>query len=397
MKTILVALGVLTGCAGARGGASAEEPTEPPHPGVSITVELRTSLRAAARPGLEDYERGRPAVDAKHGRVFVGSSDGGLYAVAAISGEPIWRFETLGAVQSEPVYVPALDSVLFGSNDGALYHVGAEDGRLKWRFYTASIVARRPVVVDQTILFSSASDTLLALERDTGKLRWQHHQTPAFGMEIASYAGPAVHGGVVYSAYSDGTVGAYAIDDGRELWPAVDLAQEAEQLRGQRPKYLDVDTTPVVLQDGEVSTVCVAHFSAGVFGLDAATGAKVWVNAEPSGIVDLAVVEDAREMSPILVATGTSGLWGLDPHTGETLWHQRLPEGGVTQAVPVAGAILVGTTRYGLFLFSPQTGAFLDGLESAGSIAMTPEAFGTRAFVMNNGGELLSLHISPPG
>ena len=64
--------------------------------------------------------------------------------------------------------------------------------------------------------------------------------------------------------------------------------------------------------------------------------------------------------------------------------------------VPFVGALLVSTTRYGLFLFSPLDGGVIDGVDVAGSISMTPAAHGRHAFVMNNAGALLGVHVDPP-
>jgi len=97
-----------------------------------------------------------------------------------------------------------------------------------------------------------------------------------------------------------------------------------------------------------------------------------------------------------MAASGLTGLWALDPNDGRTLWRRDLPEGGITAPVPFAGALLVGTTRYGLFLFSPLDGSVIDGIDTGGGIAMTPAAHGRRAFVLTNGGTLLRLHIDTP-
>src|SRR5262245_58637347 len=62
------------------------------------------SLTVPGRSAGEDWERGRPEIDVEHDRVFVGSSDHGLYALRAGDGSTIWRFETGNLVQSEPYY-----------------------------------------------------------------------------------------------------------------------------------------------------------------------------------------------------------------------------------------------------------------------------------------------------
>jgi len=86
----------------------------------------------------------------------------------------------------------------------------------------------------------------------------------------------------------------------------------------------------------------------------------------------------------------------MDPEEGTEVWRKSLPEGGVSQPVPVAGAMLVSTTRYGIFLFSPLDGGVIDGIDMGSGFAMTPAAYGLRAFVVSNGGSLVQLHIAAP-
>ena len=410
LAAALAAVGA-AGCDTLRGSATPESPSWLHHPGGALSVTFRRELTGQTRRGpiMEEYERGRPELDLPHRRVFIGSSDRGLYALRADDGSELWRFETMGAVQCEPLYDPAENAVYFGSNDGALYKVRADDGKLVYRFATNGEVARKPVLRAGVLYVMNANDTLLALDARTGALKWTQHRTPAFGMEIGGYAGPTVVGDRVFAAYSDGMVDVYSTKDGAELWPGgVDLAAEAEQTAGgEAPKYLDVDTTPVVdtIASGEV--VFVASYVGGVFALDTDNGARAWVNEKATGVTELALwtqpAHRAAEGGPeiparkiLLASSGLTGLWGIDPNEGRTLWHRNLPEGGLTAPVPVAGAILVGTTRYGMFLFSPVDGALIDGIQTGSGFAMAPAASGVRAFVMSNGGAFLGLMIQPP-
>jgi hypothetical protein len=98
----------------------------------------------------------------------------------------------------------------------------------------------------------------------------------------------------------------------------------------------------------------------------------------------------------LVASSGLTGLWGISPKDGSELWRRDLPAGGVTAAAPWAGALLVGTTRYGVFLVSPLDGGVLDGFHSGGSFAATPAANGLRAFVLSNEGQLFGLSLRPP-
>ena len=398
----------LAGCEKAGAGARPSLPLWAHRPVHALSIDQRRELTIPERRFGEAWERGRPEIDPANLRVFVGSSDRGLYAMRADDGRILWRFETLGAVQSEPLYDPNEDVVYFGSNDGALYKVKAETGELLWRFSTNAEVARKPVLANGLLYFTNANDTLVAVDPATGKLQWQRHHAPAGGMEIAGYAGPTVAKGRVYTAFSNGTVAAYDALDGSEAWPPVDLTAEAEQLSGEQPKYLDSDATPIfdTIEAGDV--IYVASFAGGVFALDAETGARIWANDRAQGVTELVLWEQPAHrprdgkgpMVParkiLFAASGNTGLWALSPEDGRELWRRPLPEGGITAPVPVMGALLVGTTRYGLFLFSPLDGGVIDGIDTTGGFAMTPAAHGRRGFVLSNGGTWLGVSVQSP-
>jgi outer membrane protein assembly factor BamB len=391
---------------------------EVPHwytrPSWAMNVLVRRPLTAPARQVGEEYERGKPEIDGTHGRIFVGSSDRGLYALRA-DGSTIWRFETLSYVQCEPLYDPELDYVYFGSQDGALYAVHAMDGALVWRFNTGGgEVARKPVLWGETLYFANGSDFLFAVDRRSGKQKWQVHRTPALGMEIAGYAGPTVDPqlGLVFEAYSDGHVIAYDARDGSEKWTPVDLSAEAEHQAGEAPRYLDVDTTPILDDHPGGRVVYVASYAAGVAALDAQTGARVWLNDKAVGVTDLLLwSEPAHAPGPhgpdrdgprvparklLVASSAASGMWGLDPVSGRMIWRIPIPEGGITAPSPVAGALMVGTSHYGLFLLSPINGRVIDGIDVGSGISQTPGTFANRGYALTNGGTLVGVLVEDP-
>jgi outer membrane protein assembly factor BamB len=98
----------------------------------------------------------------------------------------------------------------------------------------------------------------------------------------------------------------------------------------------------------------------------------------------------------LLATSSVSGLWALDPATGKQLWRITIPEGGMTSPAPVSGALVVGTTRYGMFLLSPLNGRAIDGLDLGTGFAETPATYGDRAYTMSNAGTLLGVQVEPP-
>ncbi len=383
-------------------------------PSGDLDMFARRQLTMDTRVAGEPYEMGRPEIDPTHNRVFVGSSDRGLYALRSSNLSTIWRFETTNIVQSEPLYDRELDVVYFGSNDGALYALRASDGALVFRFNSGSEIGKKPVLYGESLIFANGSDQLFSVDRRTGKVIWQVHRSPAAGMELAGYSGPTLDHGKVYFAYSDGHLGAYDARDGAERFPPVDLAAEAEQQAGdQSQRYLDVDTTPVVAEVAPIGRVVfVASYVGGVYALDAENGSRVWVNEKAAGVNSL-VLWDQRAHMPhpkgpdsggprvpekrlLFASSAQTGLWALDPATGKPVWRLPLPEGGVTAPASVTGALIFGSSRYGVFLISPEDGRVIDAIDNEGGFSATPATFGNRAYVLSNNGVLLALGIDTP-
>ncbi|MBP9114257.1 MAG: PQQ-binding-like beta-propeller repeat protein [Polyangiaceae bacterium] len=379
-------------------------------PSGAIELVFRRSLSAPSRKVGEELERGRPEIDRFYGRVFVGSTDHGLYALKASDGSTIWRFETMAPVQSEPYYDEELDAVFFGSNDGALYAVRARDGGLLFRYDTKMEVFRKPVRVGEKLIFANVGDQLFCLDRRTGDTKWKTGRTPALGMEIAGHAGPMVRGNRVYFAFSDGHVSAYDVATGEEKWSPVDLTLEAESSKASDlSKFLDVDTTPVYVPSPTgPGLVIAASFAGGLFALDPDNGGRVWANTDLHGATDMILFSEPAHLSRpspsgevrripalrrLIVSSTTTGLWSIDPYTGKTDWRNKLPEGGISAPTQMSGAIMVGTSRYGLFLISPISGLPIDGIDPGTGFSSNIASYGNKAFAMTNGGTLMALSV----
>src|SRR5688572_17865090 len=395
------------GCQSVAGGANPEVPLWVHRASGSMEVQYTRSVLARSREIGEPYERGGVEIDSGRRRIFAGSRDNGMYALQAQDGSVLWRYETLGPVQSEPYFDASEDSLYFGSNDGALYKVNASTGSLVWRFSTGAEISRRVVLKDGVVYAVNANDTVIAINVKSGAMIWNQHRAPALGMEVAGYAGPLVWRGLVFSAFSDGTVTAFDAKSGDERWAPVDLSAAAEQTLGELPTYLDVDTTPVADVIDEQAVVYVASYEGGVFALNADNGARAWSNSQVRGASELFLWQqpahpsrgggpDVPARKLIIVSTGTTGLWALEPETGNEVWHRAVPDGGTSRAVPLLGALLFSTTRQGLYLLSPLDGRVIDGIHTGEGFSMPPSAYGERAFIVSNAGRFYSLRVEPP-
>ncbi len=152
-----------------------------------------------------------------NGVLYFGSTDARLYAVQAASGAPLWPsgVPVQGAIESQPVVVDAggRRSVLFGAGDSRVYSLAADTGGEYWRYSTPDSVYARPLVSGETVYVASSGRVLAALDRLTGKPRWE------LRTEKPLRNPPAVLGeALLYGEDTSSTLYAVDKDTGSPLW-----------------------------------------------------------------------------------------------------------------------------------------------------------------------------------
>jgi outer membrane protein assembly factor BamB len=121
-----------------------------------------------------------------YGRVFIGSSDGTMYAYGARTGKLLWA-RPLGSYiySSAAVYDK---KVYAGSYDGRFYALDAATGDVRWQRTMASAVHAPPVVMKGLVYAATCAtcgsaasrfvkrgkDGTTAFDAKTGKVRWRN-------------------------------------------------------------------------------------------------------------------------------------------------------------------------------------------------------------------------------
>ena len=142
------------------------------------------------------------------GLLYYGSSaDDKIYCLDAATGEQRWTFFTEGPVRLAPTI--AEGRVFVGSDDGHAYCLDAKSGKLIWKTQlgprdyripgNSRIISRWPLRTGIVVIgdlaycaagmFPSEGVLIIAIEADTGKIKWQQKQTdlPAQGYMLASH------------------------------------------------------------------------------------------------------------------------------------------------------------------------------------------------------------------
>jgi eukaryotic-like serine/threonine-protein kinase len=181
-----------------------------------------------------------PAVS--NGVVYFGAYDGNLYAVDAATGQLKWKFHTEGehryaakhlhgsqpAAETMPdpfdffLSSPAIwnGAVFFGSGDGNIYSLNAASGSLNWKFKTGDVVHASPAIADGTLFLGSWDSYFYALDAATGKEKWRFKtgDDPDTHNQVGIQSSAAVADGTVYFGCRDSNF--YALDEatGHKKW-----------------------------------------------------------------------------------------------------------------------------------------------------------------------------------
>jgi outer membrane protein assembly factor BamB len=162
--------------------------------------------------------------------------------------------------------------------------------KLLWSYETGDSTDSSAAIADGIVYVGVGNGDLIALELNSGKVRWKYSTGSLIGE-----SSPAVHAGAVYVGDLDGTLHAVAVRDGRRLWS---YRTEAE-----------IKSSPVVAE----GLVLIGSYDTFLYALDPRSGELRWrlqtggpVHATPAVQDGLVFVAGCDEVfRAIRVADGT--------------------------------------------------------------------------------------------
>ena len=248
----------------------------------------------------------------------------GVYQAAGVPkfSKVKWKFHTNGSVVSSPAVAGGV--VYVGSSDGILYAVDLESGTLKWKFPTGSRVASSPAVDGGVVLFPSYDGNFYAVDTATGKKKWSfktagerrfagkhlHGSMPMAEMMPDPFdfylSSPTVLNGVVYFGSGDGNV--YALE-------------EASGTLKWKFQTGDVVHASPAIADG---ALFIGSWDSYFYALDAATGNEKWrfKTGEDPNIHNQVGIQSSAAVNDGVVYFGCrdSNLYALDAVSGQKKW-----------------------------------------------------------------------------
>ncbi len=209
-----------------------------------------------------NHRAARPLIHA--GTLYVGSSDGGLYAINPATGVVIWRHEARAPVYSG-VGLHGDDELLFGTMDGSVVMLDRNTRREKLRVRTGGGVVTTPIVSDGKLIAGSRDYLLHAFDLTSGAPAWKFSYWFSW---IEST--PALRDGLLYLGGSDyARVSAIDPTTGHASWSTI-----VHGLSWGTPLVTDRYVFAGTVNQNLPGTLIKHH--AGLLKLDRATGAVQW-------------------------------------------------------------------------------------------------------------------------
>ncbi len=283
-------------------------------------------------------------------QLFVGSASGMVHALDSRSGCIRWQFQADGPVRTAMLVVPdgSHHALLFGDQTGLFYSIEAETGKLLWKKrpepHEATKLTGTPVA-DEGIVYVPAAS-------------WEENRPLNPQYECCTFRG---------------SVTAYRIKDGSQVWKSWMIAEEPRQtgvnkngVKQWGPSGAGIWSAPTLdLKRGLLYVTTGNNYSSlpgqaespnsdAVVAIELATGKIAWASQVTAGDVfngscssartcpgpdfdfgSSAILEKLPNGKDILLAGQKSGIvWGLDPDArGKVLWQARVGKGGTNGGV----------------------------------------------------------------
>jgi outer membrane protein assembly factor BamB len=113
------------------------------------------------------------------GRVFLGSTDGRVYAFDAADGKLAWAHQTGSYVYSSPAVADVHGfgpTVFIGSYDGTMYALSAYSGTVRWKYHAGGRISGSPTIIGKILYFADLGlHKTYALDPKTGGVIYTRH------------------------------------------------------------------------------------------------------------------------------------------------------------------------------------------------------------------------------
>lgn len=265
--------------------------------------------------------------------LYVGRIDGHINAFSITRNRVVWDYETLGQISGSPnlIDINGKRHLLVGSYDGGMYVLNALTGDLRNRYATRYYINGSAAVWGRYMLFGGCDTWLRMVDSATGMA------TDSLQLESYLPASPAIWGDMAYEADYKGNIYRIRLAEGGMC--IVDSGKrKVDSGKGKTEEDGGMVSMPTVTQNAIYMLTDERYLSC----LDRQTGNLRWkkllrgITGECSPIV---------AGNKVIVCTKDGHVSLFDANNGTELWNEEVGETIVASPAVVSGRFYILTAR----------------------------------------------------
>lgn len=328
---------------------------------------------------------------AAYGNVYSASRSGVVVALDAKTGDEIWEVD-LSDVNNERGFFDAkvtaalaggpiagINKIFLGSENGKVFALDALTGELSWEADIKGEVINAPAIDSGILVVNTVSGIMQAYNASNGEELWKIEQdVPA--LTLRGVSKPVIASGGVLIGTGKGAVSVYLLEKGQQGWETeVGEATGSTELQ----RVIDVDTAPVVFGD----KIYAISARGNLASIELQSGRIVW-KRQYSSYRQISVYRN-----DIYLTTTRGHVYAINRINGIERWSNLgLANRGVTGPVVVDKYVVVGDFEGYLHWLDIDSGEFVARHEvDSSGIDATPTVFENIIYSQSTDGDLQAI------
>ncbi|MYG00283.1 PQQ-binding-like beta-propeller repeat protein, partial [Candidatus Poribacteria bacterium] len=303
--------------------------------------------------------------------VYLGVSDGNLYAIDANTGKSVWKYQTESAIKSSPSVKNGV--IYFGDTDGTFHAVDIATRKKKWHYTTEGEIISSANFADDRVLFGSYDGFLYCLKIKSGDLAWKYET------EGYVHATPGVW---THTINDSDEIANFAIVTGCDSYLRVINVNDGTQSK-QVNLGAYVGASPAILHNH----IFCGTYGSEILSVDLDTGDITWRYQHPERQFPF-FASAALTKGQIIIGGRDKLVHALSPDKGEPLWTYTAKSRIESSAVIVDQRIFFGTTRGVFIALDINTGEQVWEFETGSSIVASPSVADGKIYIGTEDGVL---------
>jgi outer membrane protein assembly factor BamB len=294
------------------------------------------------------------------GVVYVGSTNGTVFAINATTGKDIWHKTPGGPIHSSPAVADGL--VFIGSDDQNVYALNASTGAIKWSCPTFGWIYSSPAVWNGSVYVTSQEGKIYSINATTSIIKsWWPLPVSTY-----VYTSPAVADRMVFFGSNDKNV----------------YARDALNVRGTKWNYSTggaVRSSPVVAG----GMVFVGSDDNYLYALNATETALPhdkrlkWKFQTNGDVASSPCVAGGM----VFVASDDGYLYAVNIATGKQVWNQTIGIAGWSSPVVADCTVFIGSKNGKIYAFHKDDGDLVWSYQTAGPIDSSAAVFNNTLYI----------------